>query len=89
MDLLPETEQIHFMKIGLYGLSRSCVSNIKDLEKIPYELINDRNFIKQTFWFPRQEKKLVYRDIVTGEVYTFEDRDAVWNEEGLKHKLLH
>jgi hypothetical protein len=37
MDLLPETEQIHMMKIGMFGFPRSELVNIKDLIKIEKE----------------------------------------------------
>ena len=37
MDLLPETEQIHILKIGMFGLPRSIVVNISDLVKITKE----------------------------------------------------
>ena len=40
MDLLPETEQIHILKIGMFGLPRSVVVNITDLVKIPKEQDN-------------------------------------------------
>jgi hypothetical protein len=37
MDLIPETEQIHVLKIGLFGFPRSVLVNIKDLVKINKE----------------------------------------------------
>ena len=37
MDLIPETEQIHIIKIGLFGFPRSVLVNIKDLIKIEKE----------------------------------------------------
>ena len=37
MDLIPETEQIHILKIGLFGFPRSVLVNIKDLVKIDKE----------------------------------------------------
>ena len=40
MDLLPETEQIHFLKIVMFGLPRSIVVNVSDLVKIPKEQDN-------------------------------------------------
>jgi len=45
MDLLPETEQIHFLKIGLYGLPKSVVVNISDLVKITKEQDNRRKYV--------------------------------------------
>ena len=37
LDLLPESEQLHVMKIGLFGFPRSEIMNIKDLIKIEKE----------------------------------------------------
>lgn len=37
LDLIPETEQLHVMKIGLFGFPRSVLVNIKDLVKIEKE----------------------------------------------------
>jgi len=37
LDLIPETEQLHVMKIGLFGFPRSDLVNIKDLIKIDKE----------------------------------------------------
>lgn len=40
MDLLPETEQLHIIKIGVFGFPRSVLVNIKDLIKIEKEEIH-------------------------------------------------
>lgn len=37
LDLLPESEQLHIMKVGLFGFPRSELVNIKDLVKIEKE----------------------------------------------------
>ena len=37
MDLIPESEQIHLMKIGLFGFPRSELMNITDLVKVEKE----------------------------------------------------
>ena len=37
LDLLPESEQIHLMKIGLFGFPRSELMSIKDLVKVEKE----------------------------------------------------
>lgn len=37
MDLIPENEQIHLMKIGLFGFPRSELMNISDLIKVDKE----------------------------------------------------
>jgi hypothetical protein len=43
MDLIPEMEQLHMIKIGLFGFPRSVLVNIKDLVKIEKE--EDHNCI--------------------------------------------
>lgn len=50
MDLIPETEQIHFLKIGLFGLPKSIVVNISDLVKINKENDNQGNFTCLIKW---------------------------------------
>jgi len=37
LDLLPESEQLHVMKVGMFGFPRSELVNIKDLVKIEKE----------------------------------------------------
>ena len=68
MDLIPENEQLHMLKIGLMGLPYSRIVDIKNLEKIDYSKDTSYAYrwIKSMIWTPREEKKLVYRNIDTG-----------------------
>lgn len=89
MDILPETEQLHIMKIGAFGLPYSRIVDIKRLERINHE--KDTTYalrwIKQYTWIPKEDKNLVYRSMDTGEIFTFSLK-GVWNKEGLEHELL-
>jgi hypothetical protein len=44
MDLIPETEQLHCLKIGMFGMPRSVLVNVKDLIKIDKEEDLNCNF---------------------------------------------
>lgn len=46
MDLLPETEQLHIMKLGLFGFPRSILVNVNDLIKVDKEKDWDCIYIK-------------------------------------------
>lgn len=89
MDLLPEFEQIHFLKIGMFGFQRSIVVNIKDLERVHYnkDYNYQKKWSKSVLWVPREDKKLVYRDVKTQEIFTFSIK-GIWNKKGLEHELL-
>lgn len=89
MDLIPETEQIHFIKVGMFGLPRSVLVNIKDLQKIPYiqEMTYPLKWYKSALWYPRENKELVYKDKLTNEVFTF-GKTGVWNRKGINHELI-
>ena len=89
MDLIPETEQIHFIKVGLFGFPRSCLVNIKDLEKIPFihDLTYPLKWYKSLLWYPRENQDLVYKNRLTNEIFTFGNQ-GIWNKKGLNHELL-
>lgn len=89
MDLIPEHEQLHITKIGPFGLPRSILVDIKNLEKVPYQkdLTYAAKWYKSCIWVPKEDKHLVYRDMETGEIFTFSKR-GIWNKEGLEHELL-
>lgn len=89
MDLIPEHEQLHIIKIGVFGLPRSVLVDIKNLERIHYhkELTYPAKWYKSCIWVPKEDKDLVYRDMSNGEVFTF-SRRGIWNKEGLEHELL-
>ena len=89
MDLIPEHELIHFVKIGTFGIPYSRTVPINKLEKIPLEHENIYYFrwFKSITWVPMEDKNLIYRDNETGESFTFSKR-GIWNKEGISHELL-
>lgn len=89
MDLIPETEQLHFIKVGHFGFQRSVLVNIRDLEKIDFEqdTLYPERWYKSILWRPREDKDMVYRSKITGEVFTFNEK-GIWNQNGLDHELL-
>jgi hypothetical protein len=90
MDLIPETEQLHIIKIGLFGFQRSCLVSCKDLEKINFEQDNlyPGKWYKSMLWRPSESKGMVYRNKITNEIYTFSNY-GIWNDNGISHELLH
>jgi hypothetical protein len=89
MDLIPEHEQLHIIKIGAFGIPRSVLVDVKNLERIHFhkETTYAPKWYKSCIWVPKEDKKLVYRDMSTGEVFTFSYK-GVWSKEGLEHELL-
>lgn len=89
MDLIPETEQLHILKVGLLGLPYSRLVNIKNLEKIDYQKDTSYPFrwFKSIIWIPKEEKNMIYRDIESDEIYSFSP-NGDWSQEGLDHELL-
>jgi hypothetical protein len=89
MDLLPETEQLHVLKIGGMGFTYSELINIKDLIKIERdeEGTYPLRWYKTRLWLPMEDEFLLFKDANTQKVYTF-NRKGIWNENGISHKLL-
>ena len=89
MDLLPETEQLHIIKIGTFGFPRSVLSNVKDLIKIEVDEDTEGNvvWIKSRLWTPREDRFMLFKDIKTGEIFSF-NRKGIWNENGINHPLI-
>lgn len=89
MDLIPETEQIHFIKVGQFGFQRSILVNISDLEKIDFEqdTLYPSRWYSSMLWKRNEDEDMVYRSKVTGEVFTFSQK-GIWNQDGLNHELL-
>ncbi len=42
---------------------------------------------KSITWTPIEDQELIFKDVKTGEVFTFH-RSGIWNHDGLNHKLL-
>ena len=88
MDLLPETEQLHIMKIGLFGFPRSVLANVKDIVKIDLEEDPEGGIWNKTrLWMPREDRYMIFKDTKSGEIFTF-NRKGIWNETGINHTLI-
>jgi hypothetical protein len=89
MDLIPETEQFHIVKIGFFGFQRSILVDIKDIERIHFEedLSYPDRWYKSILWKPRESREMVYRNRLNGEVFTF-NKFGVWNRKGIEHELI-
>ena len=89
MDLLPETEQLHIIKIGIFGFPRSILANVKDIVKI--EVDEDTEgygvWIKSRMWTPREDRYMIFKDTKTGQIFSF-NRKGIWNENGVNHSLI-
>lgn len=42
---------------------------------------------KSRLWIPLEDDCLVFKNIKTGQIFTFNKR-GIWNQEGINHKLL-
>ena len=82
-ELLPHTEQVVFHKSYLLGDTKKVIVDIKDLEKVDAEAIEN-----QLMWLGNHyDDSLVFRDMASGELFVF-DRQGIWNEDTLNHPLL-
>lgn len=84
MELLPSQEAILFHKVGIFGLPRTELVPIKNLQKL--DPLNS----KFKVYFSRSsvcDPDLLFRDSRTTCEYGF-DRNGVWMEENLKHDLI-
>jgi hypothetical protein len=72
-----------FHKAGFFGKIKRTVVDIKNLEKIDAEVINN----PMLWTYDMFDPNLIFRDMESKEVFLF-DRRGIWNEETLKHKLL-
>jgi len=80
---LPHTEQVVFYKSFLFGGYSKFIVDIKDLEKVEADAIENK-----LMWMGNVfDQNLVFRDSATGELFVF-DRDGQWNEDALNHQLL-
>ena len=72
-----------FQKSFLFGDTSKHVVDIKDLEKVDAEAIENKlMWVSNVF-----DQNLVFRDMATGELFVF-DRNGMWNEDTLNHPLL-
>ena len=81
--MLPHTKQVVFQKSFLFGGTQKYIVDIKDLEKVDAEAIENK-----LMWLGNMfDQDLVFRDMATGELFVF-DRNGFWNEDTLNHPLL-
>ena len=81
---MPHTEQVVFHKAGLFMGLRRIYVDIKNLEKIEADVVPSKIMWGINIFDPN----MVFRDMETKEVFVF-DANGIWNEDTLKHKLLH
>jgi len=83
-DLLPHTEEIMFLKAGLFGVVKHETVKIKDLEKINADVVPG-----VLIWrYDNLDTKLVFRDMKSRHIFIF-DKGGFWSKDGIEHKLLY
>ena len=80
---MPHTEQVVFHKSWLFGGYSKFIVDINDLEKVEADAIENKLMWMGNIF----DQNLVFRDSATGELFVF-DRDGIWNEDALNHRLL-
>ena len=84
IDLLPHTEQVVFLKAGLFGIKRTFHVDIKNLRKIKTNQMPDNWRLFESVGI---DKYQIWRDIQSGENFVL-DRYGVWSEEGINPPLI-
>lgn len=83
-ELLPHTEQVVFHKSHLFGQVDKHIVDIKNLKKVPAELVtNDLMWSSNLF-----DPDFVFQDEATQELFVF-DKQGIWNKDALEHPLLY
>jgi len=83
-ELLPHTEQVVFHKVGFFGRVKRIYVDIKNLEKIEADVVPSQILWSINFF----DSNMIFRDMESKEIFVF-DGTGIWNEDTLKHKLLH
>jgi hypothetical protein len=84
MDLIPSQEAILFHKVGIFGLPRTELVPIKNLQKLdPLHSKFQRYFRRKNIC----DDELLFKDVKTTCEYGF-DRNGVWLDENLTHELI-
>ena len=83
-ELIPHEEVICFWKSGSFGGIRRIYVDVKNLEKV------DASFVKNNLMWTGNmfDQNMVFRDMESLEVFVF-DKNGIWNEDTLNHKLLY
>jgi hypothetical protein len=84
MELLPHLESILVQKVGFFGLSRTELVPIQNLQRIkPAESA----FTYYHQWLGGFNRDVMFRDVETKQEYVFEV-NGTWVEENIKHPLI-
>ena len=57
------------------------------MHKAIYFRIDPLRWYNSRLWIPSEDEQMIFKDISTGHVYTF-NKKGIWNEDGISHKLL-
>ena len=85
VDYLPNLEKISVSKVGLFGIERNSLWDLKDIEKVDFSetVYNMENY----YWrihIKKLDKHMVFRNKKTKEILMFEN-SGMWNWEGISH----
>lgn len=84
MELLPHLEAVLMHKVGYFGLARTELVPIKNLQRIKPQ---DSMFSYYQTWLGGFNREVMFRDAETKQEYAFEV-NGTWVEENLKHELI-
>ena len=85
MELLPETQELLYQKIGTFGIIKTNRVALSELEYFDRSELNDLLFYRATRNFI--DKDLMFRVKSTGELLVF-DAEGLWYEEGINHEFM-
>ena len=84
-DLLPQTEQVQFIKAGPFGVPQKFLVDLKDLKKMEIsEIYEDINFAIKYKHF---DNHLAWKDERSGEIFLM-DQAGFWSKSGIEHPLI-
>ena len=83
-DLLPHSEQVQFIKSGRLGTTKKFLVDLKHLQKININEIEDTWI---TFNLNHFDHHLCFKDTNSGEVFIM-DTMGFWSKKGINHPLI-
>lgn len=84
MELLPHLEAVLMHKVGYFGLARTELVPIKNLQRMKPQ---ESAFGYYQTWLGGFNRQVMFRDVETKQEYAFEV-NGTWVEENLKHELI-
>jgi hypothetical protein len=84
MELLPHLEAVLMHKVGYFGLARTELVPIKNLQRMTPQ---ESTFSYYQTWLGGFNRHVMFRDVETKQEYAFEV-NGTWMEENLKHELI-